>query len=78
MVFCLYAFCWHNSPKVIPGWMIFLDAMSYVKYGYTAATVNDYTGLVLTCTKAELKYNAKGEQFCPVTRGEQVLNDLGW
>jgi hypothetical protein len=65
------------SPRVIPSWMVFLDAMSYVKYGYTAATLNDYSGLKLTCKKSELKYNAQGQQFCPVTRGEQVTDDLG-
>eukprot|EP00953_Heterococcus_sp_UTEX-ZZ885_P004665 3011-Heterococcus_DN1.PRE.4 len=65
------------SPKNLPAYFAWLDAVSYVKYAYIGAALNENDGLVLTCTKTELKFNSKGESICPVTSGAQVMADLG-
>jgi ABC-type multidrug transport system permease subunit len=52
----------------IPIYLIWLQAISYYKYGFQAAVVNEFTGLTLTCDPSELVNN-----FCPVTSGDQVI-----
>eukprot|EP00953_Heterococcus_sp_UTEX-ZZ885_P028758 15330-Heterococcus_DN1.PRE.2 len=65
------------SPKNLPAYFAWLDAVSYVKYAYIGAALNENAGLVLRCTAKELKFNSKGESICPVTSGAQVMADLG-
>jgi hypothetical protein len=67
----------NNSPKNLPAYFSWLDAVSYVKYAYIGAALNENAGLVLRCTPKELKFNAQGQSICPVTSGAQVMADLG-
>jgi hypothetical protein len=46
-----------------------LDALSYVQYTYVGISLNELTGLVITCTPAQLE--AAGGT-CATTSGEQV------
>jgi hypothetical protein len=48
----------------------------YVKYSYIGVSVNEYTGLVLTCAPDQLVSVGGGPEECPVTSGEQVLEGL--
>ena len=67
----------NNSPKNLPAYFSWLDAVSYVKYAYIGAALNENAGLELRCTQKELKFNSKGQPTCPVTHGSQVMADLG-
>jgi ATP-binding cassette subfamily G (WHITE) protein 2 len=52
-----------------------LDALSYVKYTYVGISLNELTGLALTCTPEEL---AKTDGKCLVTSGQQTISQLGF
>jgi ATP-binding cassette subfamily G (WHITE) protein 2 len=52
---------------------VFLDAISYVKYTYVGISLNELSGLQLTCTATQL--NADGN--CPITSGSQTIATLG-
>jgi hypothetical protein len=45
------------------------DALSYVKYSYEGISLNELSGLVITCTPEQL---AKAGGTCPITSGQQV------
>jgi ATP-binding cassette, subfamily G (WHITE), member 2 len=75
--FLRFTFPSNNSPKNLPAYFAWLDAVSYVKYAYIGAALNENAGLVLRCTAKELRFNSKGESICPVTSGAQVMADLG-
>lgn len=58
------------SPANIPKYFVWLDAISYVKYTYTGISLNELTGLQLTCEN--LAHNA----VC-ITSGEETIQRLG-
>lgn len=60
------------SPANLPAYFSWLDALSYVKYTYTALSLNELSGLVLTCTEAE---TASGK--C-ITNGETIIKNNGF
>jgi len=60
-------------PSKLPGYFSWLDALSFVKYAYTALALNELTGLEYTCSKKELP--ASG--ICPVTDGQQIIDANG-
>ena len=53
------------SPKNLPVYFKWLDALSYVKYAYVGVSLNELSGLTLTCTDSQL---VKG--VCPITSGD--------
>jgi ATP-binding cassette subfamily G (WHITE) protein 2 len=62
------------SPANLPSYFVWLDALSYVKYTYIGISLNELTGLVLTCTEAQA---AAAGGKCPVATGEQTIQQLG-
>jgi len=60
------------SPANLPGYFVWLDVLSYVKYCYVGISLNELTGLKLTCLDSELK-----DGVCPITSGEQTIELLG-
>jgi len=60
------------SPKNLPPYFAWLDALSYVKYAYTAISLNELNGLTLTCKPGEEK-----DGKCPITSGQQTIDQLG-
>jgi len=63
------------SPANLPAYFSWIDALSFIKYTYIGISLNELTGLKLTCTPAELAVAAGG--VCPITSGEQVIQTLG-
>lgn len=61
------------SPANLPHYFSWLDALSYAKYTYVGISLNELSGLVLTCTPAQR--NAQGQ--CPIAKGEQTIAALG-
>ncbi|KAJ1628748.1 P-loop containing nucleoside triphosphate hydrolase protein [Pavlovales sp. CCMP2436] len=62
------------SDRLMPLSFSWLYSLSYVKYAYTAISLNQLTGLVLHCTPEELPAHG----VCLVTSGEQVIQKLGF
>jgi len=60
----------------IPVYFIWLKYLSPMKYGLTALVKNEFNGLTLTCTDAELKTAAGGQSVCPFTSGDQVVKAM--
>jgi len=60
------------SPKNLPIYFIWLDALSFVKYSYIGISLNELHGLVFSCTDDELTSGT-----CTVTSGQDVIDDLG-
>uniref|UniRef100_A0A7I4AWE4 ABC transporter domain-containing protein n=1 Tax=Physcomitrium patens TaxID=3218 RepID=A0A7I4AWE4_PHYPA len=60
------------SPKNLPDYFVWLDAFSYVKYTYTAISLNELHGLKIRCSPSEYVAGA-----CPITSGEQTIKSLG-
>ena len=59
------------APSRLPKYFSWLDALSYIKYVYVGLSLNELTGLTLTCTAAE-------EQSGKCIRnGDFTINDLG-
>jgi ATP-binding cassette subfamily G (WHITE) protein 2 len=65
------------SPKALPTYFSWLDALSYVKYAYIGVSLNELHGLNLqpnsTCTAAQLAAQSTG---C-VTSGQYTIDSLG-
>lgn len=60
------------SPKSLPKYFAWLDALSYVKYTYTAISLNELRHLKIRCTDSEYVGGV-----CPITSGEQTITSLG-
>lgn len=60
------------SPMILPKYFVWLDALSYVKYTYTAISLNELHGLTITCTRKEYVNGV-----CPITSGQQTISKLG-
>jgi ATP-binding cassette subfamily G (WHITE) protein 2 len=54
--------------ETIPNWK-FLDALSYVRYGYFVAALNELSGLDIACDTGKK---------CTTTSGEQILSSFGY
>ena len=68
------------SPKNLPKYFSWLDALSYVKYAYIAISLNELDGLELHCNPGEFKsrlVNGVSQQYCPTTTGQQTIDSLG-
>ncbi|PRP87833.1 hypothetical protein PROFUN_04307 [Planoprotostelium fungivorum] len=61
------------APINLPRGFVWLDALSYVKWAYTGISINELTGLVITCTDAQ-----RVNGVCPIERGEQTIQNLGF
>ena len=57
----------------IPPALRWIQWISYGKYAFDNLVRNEFNGLVLRCTKQQL---VGVEQVCPITRGEQVVENL--
>ncbi|KAK5577507.1 hypothetical protein RB653_002449 [Dictyostelium firmibasis] len=75
----------------IPGWWIWLYWISPIHYGFEGLLLNEHSGLKYHCSDDELMppsflptFNAsypvgfEGNQLCPITRGEQILDSIGF
>lgn len=62
------------SPANTPAHWRWLDSLSYVRWTYVGISLNELSGLTLTCTPAQL---AAAGGACPVTSGEQTIMQLG-
>lgn len=60
------------SPRDLPGYFAWLDAISYLKYTYTGISWNELTDLEYHCTETQLVPGLNGTSTCPITSGEQV------
>jgi len=66
------------SPRNLPIYFSWLDALSYVKYAYVAISLNELSGLRLHCTDAERRPGVDGAPGeCPISTGEQTIDQLG-
>jgi len=67
------------SPATLPGYFVWLDAMSYLKYTYTGISLNELTGLEYNCTAKQL-INATNSTpaHCPVSTGNQTIYVWGF
>lgn len=54
-------------------WFSWLNALSYVSYTYVGVSLNELTGLTLTCTVSQLKNGV-----CPVPNGNFTIEQLGF
>ncbi len=52
----------------IPNWK-FLDAVSYIRYGYFVIALNELTGLDIACDTGKK---------CAITSGEQIMASFGY
>ena len=59
------------APSRLPKYFAWLDAMSYVKYTYIGASLNELTDLKLTCTPED-----RAVSSC-IDNGEMTIRDLG-
>ncbi len=57
------------SPANLPKYFSWLDALSYAKYTYVGVSLNELTGLVLSCADA-------GNNTC-IPNGETTIKQLG-
>lgn len=60
------------SPKNLPKYLVWLDALSYVKYTYIGVSLNELEGLQITCLPTELVNGV-----CQAPSGQQTISDLG-
>jgi ATP-binding cassette subfamily G (WHITE) protein 2 len=58
------------SPANLPKYFSWLDALSYAKYTYVGVSLNELTGLVLSCA------GAASNSTC-ITNGETTIQQLG-
>jgi len=61
------------APINLPRGFVWLDALSYVKWAYVGASLNELSGLRITCNDDQLVNGA-----CPITSGEQTIASLGF
>ena len=59
------------APSRLPKYFVWLEALSYVKYTYVGASLNELQGLKLTCTN-----NDRDRMSC-IENGETILRELG-
>lgn len=59
------------APSRLPTYFAWLDALSYVKYTYIGASLNELTNLTLTCTSEDRK------QLSCIENGEIIIKQLG-
>ncbi|KAG5175579.1 P-loop containing nucleoside triphosphate hydrolase protein [Tribonema minus] len=64
------------SPANTPGYFVWLDALSYVKYCYVGVSLNENHGLTLTCTPEE-EIDVGGITQCPIPNGDAFLESQG-
>ncbi|KAM9981256.1 hypothetical protein ACTFIY_003555 [Dictyostelium cf. discoideum] len=75
----------------IPGWWIWLYWISPIHYGFEGLLLNEHSGLDYHCSPDELMpppflptFNTsfpvgfEGNQVCPITKGEQILDSIGF
>jgi ATP-binding cassette subfamily G (WHITE) protein 2 len=60
------------APSRLPKYFAWLDALSYVKYTYVGASLNELQGLKLTCT------NGDREKSSCIENGETIMHALGF
>ena len=60
------------APSRLPKYFSWLDALSYVKYTYVGASLNELQGLKLTCT------NTDREKLSCIENGETIIQELGF
>lgn len=60
------------APSSLPQYFVWLDALSYVKYTYTAISLNELHGLTIRCDAKEYVNGV-----CPITSGQQTIKSLG-
>jgi ATP-binding cassette subfamily G (WHITE) protein 2 len=60
------------SPANLQPWFLWLDVIGYVKMSYIGLSLNELSGLQLTCTSDQLVNGV-----CPVTSGQQIIQQLG-
>lgn len=59
------------APSRLPKYLAWLDALSYVKYTYVGASLNELEGLKLTCT------NRHPDDVLCTRNGEAIIKELG-
>ncbi len=59
------------APSRLPKYFSWLDALSYIKYVYVGISLNELTGLQLTCT-----VNETASGTC-IKNGEAIIKSLG-
>jgi len=60
------------APALLPKYFVWLDALSYAKYTYVGISLNELSGLKLTCLPSQLK-----DGKCPIPDGETTMRTLG-
>eukprot|EP00999_Lentomonas_sp_LEN2_P000744 NODE_173_length_2004_cov_14.973895_g149_i0.p1 GENE.NODE_173_length_2004_cov_14.973895_g149_i0~~NODE_173_length_2004_cov_14.973895_g149_i0.p1 ORF type:complete len:601 (+),score=114.99 NODE_173_length_2004_cov_14.973895_g149_i0:136-1938(+) len=60
----------------IPVWISWLKWISLFKYGFELIAINEFAGAPFHCDDDEYLTVGMGQQICPVTDGDQVLDNL--
>jgi len=60
------------APSRLPKYFSWLDALSYIKYTYVGASLNELQGLKLTCTDSDR------EKLSCIENGETIIHGLGF
>ena len=68
------------APSRLPKYFTWLDALSYVKYSFVGASLNELQGLHLTCerSKGSLISNISNQTAKCIKQGEELIQDCGY
>jgi ATP-binding cassette, subfamily G (WHITE), eye pigment precursor transporter len=74
-VFMIFGGLYINKDS-IGWWFIWLYYSSLFKYAFEALVISQFTGQKFVCLPSELITVGPGRTICPVTDGQQVINQL--
>ena len=68
------------APSRVPGYLSWLDALSYIKYSFVGAALNELTGLKLSCDGLKTtRYNdTYSINATCIQVGDQTIHDRGY
>ena len=61
----------------LPNWLSWIQYISFFKYAFRAAVINEFTDLKFTCTESERIQTVDG-YTCRINNGEEVITELGF
>jgi len=60
----------------IPSFISWIKYISFVNYAFSAAVQIEFGGLEIVCEDDQYTTASDGTRSCPITRGEQVIEEL--
>eukprot|EP01116_Phalansterium_solitarium_P025396 TRINITY_DN9690_c0_g1_i2.p1 TRINITY_DN9690_c0_g1~~TRINITY_DN9690_c0_g1_i2.p1 ORF type:complete len:775 (-),score=298.36 TRINITY_DN9690_c0_g1_i2:371-2695(-) len=73
--FMLFSGFYLNADSV-PKWLIWLEYLSFMRYGFRAAIIGVMQDNTFYCRNSEMRMLPTGQWICPITDGQQVLDGL--